>query len=176
MRTLTASDWRLVESIVLSATSVLLGTCAPASPQTTTSRTVLRSGLHTYYEGHVARVTVTEVGGRFASSDVTIVLRDAADAVVSRTSGVLRRSTPVTLDFPLTSQASIPVQLRAIVTIVTDSGGNAEPVTVLEDLDPRSLSAWPKVVCGPPTGREGPQTAALCDGWVVTVATSLATP
>jgi hypothetical protein len=175
MRT-TTSRPRLVESLVLGGALTLLGTCVPASAQTTIDTIVLRSGLHSYYAGHGARVTVTEVGRRVASSQVTIVLRDAADVVVARTSGVLQRAVPVTLDFRVRGDERSLTQLRAVVTIVTETGGGAEPVTVLEDLDPLSLSVEPKVLCGPPSGSEGRQTAAMCDGWVVTVVTSLATP
>lgn len=121
--------------------------------------TLLRSGLHTFPQHHKARLTVVELGAPLSPSRVVIDFRDARDRVVARTAAVLRRGEPVQLDVPVIDGLS---QLRATVALYTAAG--SRPSTTVEDID--ELVVVPKVVCGPPSGRDSPQ--AFCPGWEVT--------
>lgn len=121
--------------------------------------TQLKSGLHTFPQHHTARLAVVELGAPLSASRVVIDFRDARDRVVARTAGVLRRGEPVQLDLPVVDGQT---QLRATVTIYAAAG--SRPSTTFEDVD--VLVAVPKVVCGPPSGRDSPQ--AYCPGWEAT--------
>jgi len=146
---------------------------APSLSGAQTIGTALKTGVLTFGDGSVVRVTVSEIGARTAASSVEIVLHDAADQVVSSTKGVLRRGAPVRLELPLAKGVGF-VQLRASIFIfgLTDQGSS--PVAVLEDLDPNSLTVVPKVVCAAerPTGSGGAQTLCAGTGFVVTNPTS----
>lgn len=124
----------------------------------------INTGLHTFPRGHMARVTVAEVGDSRGAAYVLIELRDARDRVVARTGGVLRVGEPVQLDLTLSDPLT---QLRAKVVIVIPTGVASRPSTTFEDVDADSLAVIPKVTCsGPPSGRDSPQ--AYCPGWEVT--------
>ena len=94
--------------------------------------------------------------------------------MVARTEGVLGRAAPVRLEFPLGNAA---LQLRATVSIIAESGEVTTPITVMEDVDRNSFTVEQRGVCaaGPPSGRDGGQTAANCGcpGWAVTSFTSV---
>jgi len=133
---------------------------AVTAAQTATG-TVLKSGLHTFPQRHMARVTVAEVGDSRGAAYVVIELRDARDRVVALTRGLLRVGEPVQLDFTLSDPLT---QLRATVAIVIPTGVLSRPSTTFEDVDADSLAIIPKVYCsGPPSGRDSPQT--YCPGW-----------
>jgi hypothetical protein len=143
---------------------------AESAPQQIKADSVMQetrmdSGLHTYYPGHVVNVMVTETGALRATSQVKIVVRNAADQVVGRIERTLQRGSPVLFEM-LVPKGTDRIQVRLSVVITTELGLSSAPVVVLEDLNPDALTAEPRVFCGPPAGRTGAQT--LCPGWQVT--------
>jgi len=147
-------------ALCLAASAFSVGTTAQEAPRTT----VLMSGLHSFYRGHVVRATVAEIGARTATSRVRVDYRDDDDRLIARKEGVLTRTSAVRLDLELAGEADL-VQLRVVITIIGDGGDVRIPMALLEDLDPLSLSVEPRVFCNP-VGHDSAQT--YCPGWSVT--------
>ena len=152
------------------AVSVLAGAMLPAlgSAQTTSGAvvTVLKSGLHSIFEGHTLLLTVTEVGSTTSTSTVTIEFLDALDKRRGFASGTLKRGGQVRLPVAIPAGAGYQ-QLRAIVKItpLTNAEGS-EPIVGLEDLDITSLQVTPKALFSvDSTGGSGAE--GDCGGWQV---------
>lgn len=148
--------------VALCLAALSVGTIAQEVPRTT----VLTTGLHSFYRGHVARTTVAEIGARTATSRVRIDYRDDSDRLIARKEGVLSRTVPVRLDLELAGDVDL-VQVRVVITIIGNRGDLRIPVATLEDLDPLSLSVEPRVFCSP-VGHDSAQTVSNCPGWAVT--------
>ena len=58
--------------------------------QAVTRRWEARSALHTFFSGHLVRLTVFEAGAATVASRAVIELRDRANRVVARKEGTLR--------------------------------------------------------------------------------------
>lgn len=157
-----------IGSVGLTALAVVLTAPATVAAQAVERTLVQKSGLHSFYEGHVVRAIVTEVGPRAATALVRIDFRDHTDRVLARTEARLLRGEPVILDWKVT-RSQRPVLVRATVTVITTGGETSTPMTVLEDVDPLSLTIGTRVVCnaGPPSGRDSAQTLFICPGWNV---------
>ena len=142
---------------------------APGAAQVSIEPTVivLKSGLHTVFEGHDFVATLVEVGSRTSFSRVTIEFRDASDQRRAFTAATVDRAHPLRLRFRLPVGAGRD-QLRAIVTITSlTNAGQSEPVAGLEDVDADSLTVVPKVVCGGVNPSVGSGAEGNCDGWGV---------
>jgi hypothetical protein len=136
------------------------------SPLTTT---VMKSGLHSFFDGHVAFLTVSEIGAR-TSSVVTIQFFDDADRQVARVTGDLGRGQPVRLEMPVRARTRLE-QFRAVVTIVSATDAGSVPMAVLEDVDATSQTIS-RVVGGSPQPVEFDPRGVAQDcpppGWYVT--------
>jgi hypothetical protein len=161
MRELSTSTQRARVTRTALAAVVLMTVTAVGNAQVP-GGTILRSGLHTFPQRHAARVTVVDLGESPLGARVVIELRNASDQVVAQTIGRARAGQPVQLVLPI---SDVLTQLRATVTIGPSFAGS-RPSTTFEDVDADSLTVIPKVVCGPPSGRDSPQ--AFCPGWDVT--------
>lgn len=159
-----------VRLVAMGALAVGLG--AGAHAQVQQRGVVLKSGLHSFFEGHIVRLTATQLGPLAASAQVRIDFRDATDRIVARTEGVLQRGSPVMLDW-VVRRGERPTQVRATVSITTATGDPSTAAVVLEDIDPLGLTIGTRVVCseGPPAGRDSPQTLPNCTGWTATALT-----
>ena len=152
------------------AVSVLAGALLPAlgTAQTSsgTTVTVLKSGLHSIFEGHTLLLTVTEVGSTTSTSTVTIEFLDALDQRRGFASGTLKRARHVQLPVAIPAGAGYQ-RLRAIVKITPLTNAAAsEPIVGLEDLDITSLQVIPKALFSvEPTGGSGAE--GDCGGWQV---------
>jgi hypothetical protein len=149
---------------------LLIGVLLPSiggaqSPLTTT---VMKSGLHSFFDGHVAFLTVSEIGAR-TSSVVTIQFFDDADRQVARATGDLMRGQPVRLEMPVRTHTL--GQFRAVVTIVAAADAGSVPMAVLEDVD-RESQTISRVVGGSPQPVEFDPRGVAQDcpppGWYVT--------
>ena len=115
----------------------------------------MRSGLHSFFDGHSALLTVSEIGtGKSLSivttpsSLVTIEFRDDTDRQVASVTGWLTHGRPVRLEMPVQAAAGL-AQFRATVTIAGPANGSSVPMAVLEDLDPASRTIG-RIIGGSP--------------------------
>ena len=129
------------------AICVLAGALLPALGTAQTSggpTTVLKSGLHSIFEGHTLLLTVTEVGSTTSTSTVTVEFLDALDQRRGFVSGTLKRKGLVQLPVAIPAGAGYQ-RLRAIVKITPlTNGAGSEPIVGLEDLDITSKQVIPK--------------------------------
>jgi hypothetical protein len=124
------------------------------------------TGLFSIFGGHVFHVNLTELGDSDAVSHIRIVIYDAAERVVFRSRGDLRRGHPVQLDVPLLRGIG-RVRLRASVSITGQPLRGSQPVIEVEDVDPLALTIEERFSCSAPTGRDSPVTICT-DGGVIT--------
>jgi len=148
------------------AVCVLVGALLPALGTAQTSggpTTVLKSGLHSIFEGHTLLLTVTEVGSTASTSTVTIEFLDALDQRRGFATGTMKRGRqPVELAVAIPAGAGYQ-RLRAIVKITPlTNGEGSEPIVGLEDLDADSLRVVPKVFCS--LQPIDPDVEPNCDG------------
>ena len=140
--------------------------------------TVMRSGLHSFFDGHSVLLTVSEIGTvrsaivtSATSSLVTIEFRDDADREVASFTGWLTHARPVRLEMPVRSAAGL-AQFRAIVTIAGLANGSSVPMAVLEDLDLASQTVGRIIGGGPqqagPFDPKGASYDCPPPGWDVT--------
>ncbi len=150
------------------AVSVLIGALLPAlgTAQTGSPTVILKSGLHSVFEGHTLLLTVTETGSTTSTSTVTIEFLDALDQRRGFASGTLKRGRQVQLPAAIPAGAGYQ-QLRAIVKFTPLTNGEAsEPIVGLEDLDITSLQVIPKTLFAfEPIGGSGAE--GDCGGWQV---------
>ena len=136
--------------------------------ETATRTWVAMSGLNSFFQGHLVRLTLFEAGAATATSRAIIELRDRANRIVARKEGSLTSRSPLQVDLKLGATAGL-LQLRAIITIVSDTGDVTAPLVTFEDIHP-DLGLVIKVdpPCGPGHGPVDPQ--ASCPpggGWLV---------
>jgi len=151
------------------AVCALVGALVPALGTAQTSggpTTVLKSPLHSIFEGHTLLLTVTEVGSTTSTSTVTIEFLDALDQRRGFASGTLKRKGHVQLPVAIPAGAGYQ-RLRAIVKITPLTNGEAsQPIVGLEDLDITSKQVIPKGLFSvAPIGPEGAE--GDCGGWQV---------
>jgi hypothetical protein len=122
-----------------------------------------KSGLQSVFNRHLVRVTIFEAGAPTVASHAVIELRDRANRLVARKEGAL--SPTLQLDLRVADNAGL-IQLRAILTVVSDSDQFTAPLVTFEDINP-DLGVVIKVdpPCGPGSGPADPQ--AMCPGWLV---------
>jgi hypothetical protein len=158
--------WRVVCLTI----GVLLPSVGGAQSPVTT--TVMKSALHSFFDGHVAYLTVSEIGAARASSLVTIQFLDDADRLVARATGDLSRGQPVRLEMPVRAAHARLSQIRAVVTLVAATDAGSVPMAVLEDVDAASLTVG-RVVGGTPQPAAFDPRGVAQDcpppGWHVTV-------
>ena len=121
--------------------------CFPRSARAQTPSgptvTVLKSGLHSIFEGHTLLLTVTEVGSTTSTSAVTIEFLDASDQRRGFASGTLKRAAPRATAGRHSCRSRLSTALRAIVKITPLTNGAAsEPIVGLEDLDADSFRSY----------------------------------
>ena len=136
-----------------------------AQAEQTASRTwVAKSALHSVFSGHVVRLTIFEAGAPTVTSRATIEFRDGTNRVVARKEAALTPSSPVQLDVLVGDNARL-AQVRAIVTVSTDSADLTAPLITFEDVNP-DLGLVTKI--DPPCGPGSPSIDAqeMC-GWLV---------
>lgn len=140
---------------------------AQAGPSTA----VLRSPLHSIFEGHTLQLTVAELGSPSVPSTVIIEFRDASNQTRAITSTSIPPSprtmtptVPVRLRLPLAAGSGLS-QLRAIVTISAFSGGST-PAVSFEDLDVNSFTArsFPPCTLAMGDTSSGSGWEAMCTG------------
>ena len=121
------------------------------------------SGLHSFFSGHVVRLTIFEAGAATVPSRAVVELRDRANRVVARKASELAPGSSVQLDVMVGDNATLS-QWRAIVTITTDSAELTAPLVTFEDINP-DLGLVSKIdpPCGPGSPAADPQ--AHCPGW-----------
>src|SRR5262245_53736523 len=95
----------------------------------TTFTYVAKSGLQTFFNRHVVRLTVVEAGAATVTSRAVIELRNRQGRVVARKEATLTPASPVQLDLKVDDT----IQLRAIVTVITDSAELTAPLVTFED-------------------------------------------
>jgi hypothetical protein len=144
--------------------TMLVPATGDAEVAATTTTVIMRSGLHSFFEGHSPFLTVAEVGASSASSTVRIEFRDDADSLIASAGGTLRRGQPVRLRTPIKAGRGL-VQVRALIRITSFTDAGSVPVAVFEDLGPDWLVARIGV-CGPPDQRGGGQE--FCPGFYLT--------
>ncbi len=152
------------------AVCVLTGALLPALGTAQTSggpTAVLKSGLHSIFEGHTLLLMVTEVGSTASTSTVTIEFLDALDQRRGFATGTMKRGRqPVQLAVAIPAGAGYQ-RLRTIVTItsLTNAEGS-EPIVGLEDLDATALTVTPRALFSfHPVGGSGAE--GDCGGWQV---------
>jgi hypothetical protein len=129
--------------------------------------TVLKSGLHSVRAGDVLQVIMAEVGPTTSTSEVRIVVLDAADQRRGIATGVLMRGKPVRLRVRV-PRDSMGWQLRTVVQILgLTNQESSQPVATLEDIDADSLRIETKPPCAP-LPSVGGGAEGNCDGWGVT--------
>ena len=166
------SGQRKAVSYLICLTVFLLSIGVQAEHAATRSWEV-RSGLHSFFGGHLVRLTIFEAGAATVVSRAIVELRNDANRVVARRESVLTRSSPVRLDLRLGDNAGL-VQLRAVVIVTTESDGLTAPQVTFEDIHP-TLGLVNKLdpPCGPGSLPVDPQAApqASCPGWLVLTST-----
>jgi len=145
-----------------------LGTLVPPrlAAHTGPTTVVLRSPLHSIFQGHTLQLTVAELGTPSVPSIVTIEFRDASNQGRALTTP----TAPVRLRLPLGAGSGLS-QMRAIVTISAFSGGST-PAVSFEDLDVSSFTARSFPPCtlamGDTTGGSGWEAMCTGGGWSTT--------
>jgi hypothetical protein len=131
----------------------------------------METGLMSFFTGagRLIEVRVTEVGAWTAESHVQIAVRNAADRIIFRGEGVLKRGQPVRLELPLNMDER-RVRLRASIVIEGQLGSSSSPIVVLEDVDAGSFTIGERFTCSVPASREGP-VSPFCPGGVVNTVT-----
>jgi hypothetical protein len=167
-----ASKWRAVCLVIAVLVPSIGGAQDPART------TVMRSGLHSFFDGHSALLTVSEnATGKSASlvtaagsSQVTIEFRDDTDRPVASITGWLTRGKPVRLEMPVHAAIGL-AQFSATVTVAGPANESSAIMAVLEDVDLTSRTVSRIIGGGPQTGPFDPKGVSyLCPppGWHVT--------
>ena len=175
LKSIAAGQWQIVCLLI----AVLVPAIGRAEESTRT--TVMRSGLHSFFNGHSALLTVSEIGTGKSSSFlttagplplVTIEFRDDTDRQVGVFTGWLAHGKPVRLEMPIQAAVGL-AQVRATVTIVGPANGSSVPMAVWEDLDLASRTIG-RIIGGSPqsSGPFDPKPFSYdCPppGWTVTI-------
>jgi hypothetical protein len=135
-----------------------------------------KSALYWIFGGQTLIVTVAEVGDTDEASQVTIEIRDAANAIKASTPlRSLTAGKPVILSTQV--PASAKLQLRAIVSVaIPTSPDFHQPTVSMEVFDPASLTIKTLPPCAVPIDQQpsaGGGAEGTCGGgWHVTSRTS----
>ena len=161
-----ATIFRAVALLLCLAVSVL--SIGVQAEQTAASTWEARSGLLTFFGGHIVRLTVFEPGLATTASTLTIEFRDTANRVVASKKAQLLPQSFVKLDLKL-ADTSGPGLLRVVVK-VSKAGEVTVPIVTLEDISP-DLGLVTKVnpPCGPGSAPTDPQLSCQpsCPGWLI---------
>jgi hypothetical protein len=114
-------------------------------------------------------VRVTEVGALTAESNVRVLFRNAADRVIFRGTGVLKRGQPVSVVLPL-NMLERRVVVRASILIQGQLASGSSVNVVMEDIDAGSFTIGQRISCSVPASREGP-VSPFCPEVVTTTIT-----
>jgi hypothetical protein len=130
--------------------------------QTAAATWVAKSGLHSFFAGHVVRFTVFEAGPAPVPSTVLVQFVDRNNRVVAEKRAVLKSESHMQLDLRVGENAGL-VPLRVVMTVENASGQFTALLTTFEDITPRGDVFTLPPTCGPGSGHIDGQ--AMCIGW-----------
>ena len=127
-----------------------------------------RSAVHSFFGGHLVRLTVFEPGVATTASTVVIEFRDGTNRVVATKKAQLLPQSFVQLQLKVADTSALGL-LRAVVTVST-AGELTVPLVTFEDINP-NLGLVTKVnpPCGPGSAPTDPQLSCQpsCPGWLI---------